>query len=467
MAERLRAFTSGITRVSIWTWAALLGVVALGIRLPLILADHAVTPGGDSQGYLLIADSVAAGEGFDGAYRTPGYPLFILFVDFLLPGGRIANIVIVQHAMAVAFVVLVVLLAARWFDVATALIAGTVLAATPVLPYLEHAVLSDFVFSLVVFAFGAMLGKALSREHASIRTLAGLGALAAAAAYLRPSGQALILAVAIGALLATWRIKPTLRATLVAAAAFAICVSPWIARNAISFGEASMSTVTGDTLFVRAFEVDGLDIPTDRPTGQLAADVAASRGELRLVTAVTLAFQEAGLTRQQTLEAQQSLATTAISRHPFTYAVGTLEEMGRLRIDPRDVNIGSDVGPHLPAPPSPTKEIWDVSNFFSGIWWALSLGMFAGLLVLVAPRRESRMIGIGLTATWFALALGTALGRGALTRYALELAPVAVLLGSYGAVVIGRAIVDAVGSVSPRSGRDSAPAHAVPGTGEP
>lgn len=447
MVDRLRGFE----RVPVWVWAGLMAAAALVVRFPLITAEHRVTPGGDSASYMAIAQAITREGYFGGGYRTPGYPLFILAVDHLIPGGRVDNVVVAQHLLAVAFVFVVVLVGARWFDRWTGVVTGAVLAVTPVMPYLEHALLSDFVFALVVFAYALVLGRVLlSEQRLPWRLLVALGALAACAAYMRPSGQALLLAVPVATLVMTRRVRRTAEFTLIATAAFALLVSPWIVRNAVRFDQASMSTVTGDTLFVRAFEVDRMKIPTDRPTGVLAAAVQRADPELRLVTAVTRALQEQGLSSQQTLEAQQSLAQTAIWRDPLTYAWGTVEQMSALRVDPREVDVGSDVGPHLPDPPAFTAEVWEATEPLSTVWWVLSLGTFGGLLVLLARRPETRTVGIALLVTWLVLALGTAMGRGALTRYTLEFAPVAVLLASYGAVTVMRVFVR--GALASRSG---------------
>ncbi len=445
MSDRLRGparrICAALASVPVASWSALLGILALGVRLPLILGEHGVTPGGDSAGYLSAATSIASGDGFGGdLYRTPGYPVMIVVLDALLPGGRVANVVIFQHALAAVLVAVIVVLAARWFGRPTALLAASILALSPALPYLEHAVLTDFLYAIVVFAFAARLGHVFLRERPSLAALVSVGALAAAATYLRPSGQALILAVIPMALYATRSVRATVRAGAIVIAVFALLVAPWIVRNWAQFDRPTMSVVTGDTLFVRAFEVDELPIPTDRVSGQLAADLAATRGEVRMVTAVTLGLQEAGLTRLQTLDAQQSLAQDAILRHPFRYAVGTIEEIGKLRVDPRDANTGTDVGPHVPDPRALTQAVWDASSALSFAWWTLSLGTFAGLLVFVAPRGETRVLGAALVFTWLVLALAIAAGRGALVRYGLELAPIAIVLGSYGAVSVGRAI---------------------------
>ena len=57
-------------------WALLLGVVALLVRLPLIFADHAITPGGDSAGYVEIARSLADGDGFERHIARPAIRSF-------------------------------------------------------------------------------------------------------------------------------------------------------------------------------------------------------------------------------------------------------------------------------------------------------------------------------------------------------------------------------------------------------
>jgi len=448
--------------------ASALAVLGLAVRLPLILDQHAATPGGDSAAYLAIASSLAEGTAVpDRAYRTPGYPLIIVAIDALLPGGRIDNVVIAQHVLAVVFVAVVVVLVARWFDKATGILAGAMLALSPALPYLEHAVLSDFMFAIVAFAFAARLGRVVMRDRPSLPALASVGAIAAAAAYIRPSGQALLLAVIPAAFCATRQVRATLRASAVVAAVFALLVAPWVIRNAVKFDRPSMSVVVGDTLFVRAFEVDGLAIPTDRRSGQVVAELAAKRGDVRMVTAVTVGLQEAGLTRLQALEAQQSLAQEAIWNNPWKFAVGTVEQIDRLRVDPREADLGSDIGTHIPQVPRLTATVWDASNALSFVWWTLSLGTFAGLLVFVSRRRETRVVGAAFVFTWLAVAAATAAGRGALVRYELEIAPIAFVLGAFGAVFVVRSIGGAAGGWSRRRAAEDVAASLPERTGGP
>ena len=343
---------------------------------------------------------------------------------------------IAQHLLAVALVFLVVRVVWRYFGRATAIVAGAMLAMTPAGPYLEYAILSDFLFSAILFLVAFLLGRALLRDRWSTGEWVAVGAACALAAYVRPSGQFLLVAPLLAVPLVTRSLRQTVQAAAVVAVTFAVLVAPWVIRNATTVDTISMSPVGGDTLFVRAFEVDGLPIPTDTPVGALVKNVAATRGEVRLVTAVTRALQDRGIDRTSALQAQQALAERAIWRHPWTYAVGTAREMADLRLDVRRVDIGSDVGPHLPYPPEYTQTVWRLARALSAGWWILSLHLFAGLVVLVAARRESRVMGTAMLAVWLVVALGTALGRGALTRYSLELAPLSLVLGSFGAVVV-------------------------------
>ena len=66
--------------------------------------------------------------------------------------------------------------------------------AAPAGPYLEYAILSDFIFSVVLFAVAVVLGRVLLDTPPRLRGLIAVGALCAVAAYMRPSGQFLVLA---------------------------------------------------------------------------------------------------------------------------------------------------------------------------------------------------------------------------------------------------------------------------------
>ncbi len=432
-------------------------LLAIGVRIPLALAQHEILPG-DSTEFAQLASNLVAGRGFGGvgtaSYRTPGYPVFIAYMD-LLPGRREDTVVDAQLFLGVLLVLLVLVVAWRLFGKPAAIIASLLLALSPCLPYIEFPLLSEFLFAFLVFSATALLALELTRDaDARWLVLVAVGALYGLSALVRPSGELLALVPLVALLTARrgWG-RSALRG-LVALAAFAAVVAPWVIHNIDVVGSPTLSTVSGDTLFARAFEVDKLPFPTDTAMGEYASEAAAARGQTRMVTAVRAAFQSDGASRLEALRGEQEIAQTAIKRAPGEYAFGTLREMWRLRMNPNQVNVHTDVGPDLAHPPKLTRSVWSFIKPALRVWWVLSLGTVAGLLVLVTGDPRRRRAGLCFVLAWLAVAGATAAGRGALVRYELQLAPIAAVLGSVGITIVVGAVLRAGRRV--RSGRPPA-----------
>jgi 4-amino-4-deoxy-L-arabinose transferase-like glycosyltransferase len=433
-------------------WALLLALVALTLRLPFAFGRHDATPGGDSAGYLRLAAAIADGRGFGAGYRTPGYPLLIAAVR-PLPGRAEDAVVAIQHLIGASLVAAIVLVAWRFFGRGAAVIAGAMAAVTPALVYVEHAILTDFAFAVVILAGAVALAHAL--EHPDrLRPLIVTGSIFGVAALIRPVGQFLLLAAPIALGYGFRAPRAVLRGSLVVGLSMLIVVAPWIVRNAIAIDRPTMSVMGGDTLFARAFEVDHLTIPTDTENGRLVAAAVGSQPNSQPLTVAASVLARRGYSRLEALDAERRLAVTAIRRAPRTYLGTTVTEVGRMSLDSRVVGQAENAPRndtflrfsqpgHSPLPTRLSRVVWRATKPLAGLWWLLSLHGFAGLLVLLVGNPRARRAFMALAAVWLAVALGTALGRGALTRYAIELAPITWILGSAGAAIVIGALRDA------------------------
>jgi hypothetical protein len=432
-------------------WAFLLGLLALLLRLPFVFGRHEATPGGDSAGYLRLAQDIVEGRGFGDGYRTPAYPLLIAALE-PLPGRPEDAVVAIQHLLGTVLVAAIVVVAWRFFGRVAALIAGAMAAATPALVYVEHAILTDFAFAILLLAAAVALARALE-DTERLRPLIVTGAIFGVAALVRPVGQFLLLAPPLALAYRVRAPRAVLRGSAVVALTMLVVVAPWVIRNAIAIDRPVISAMGGDTLFVRAFEVDLLPIPTDGETGRLAAAAVRDHRETRPLAAVEYELRRRGYSRLEILDEERALAGTAIGRAPLTYLRGTLRQLSRMPLDSRIVGqayaTGNDTFLRTPTPgPSPlpvrgSTTTWDATRPLAGLWWVLSLHGFAGVLVLLLGDPRARRAGMALIAVWIAVALGTAVGRGHLTRYAIELAPITWILGSAGVACLGVAVRDA------------------------
>ena len=448
LAHAVREWVRGLDA---WRSALVFAALALVLRLPFVFGRHEATPGGDSAGYLRLAADIVAGRGFDDdGYRTPGYPLVLAALE-PLPGRPEDAVVAIQHVLGAVLVGAIVIVAWRFFGGAAAVLAGTMAAATPALVYIEHAILTDFAFAVALLAGAVALTNAVERPG-RLRPLIFTGALFGIATLIKPVGQFLLLAPPV-ALAYAWRVPRTVLAGSAAVGlSMLVVVAPWIVRNAVVIDRPAVSVMGDATLFVRAFEVDRLPIPTDGETGRLAVDAVRKHPSVRPLEAVAAALARRGDSQLEVLAAQRRLATTAIRRAPFTYLRGTVRETSRMSLDARVVGgegLGNDTFLRTPVPgpsPLPTRAstaVWDATDLLAGLWWLLSLHGFGGVLVLILGTPRARRAAMALIAVWLPVAVGTAMGRGALTRYAIELAPITWILGSAGAAHLIAAVQNA------------------------
>jgi len=137
-----------------------------------------------------IADTVYA-------YRTPGYPLFLAAL-----WGNVRAIRVAQGVLDTLTVLAVYLLARRWLDRRTSLLAGAVVALNPFLIYFSGLILSETLFTAMLAWGMVLMAGSQARARASRRGglgyrrfLAG-GVLLALSGLVRPS--ALLLPVVLG-----------------------------------------------------------------------------------------------------------------------------------------------------------------------------------------------------------------------------------------------------------------------------
>lgn len=430
------------------TWALAIGALALLVRFPLLFGRHAPPPGTDSDFFLGAADSITAGHGFPGRFWTPGYPVFIAALH-PLPGRADDAVVVVQHLLGVGVVVLILLASWRWFGRATALIAASLAAVTPVLVLHEHTFLPDFLFGTVVFAGALVLAAALVRDALPVKLLVAAGVLFGIATWVKPAGQFLFAAAPLALVLARCDVRRVARGTAIVTVAMLVVISPWLARNAVRFGFPSMSDQSGATLFHRAFEVSRLPIPLDVRYGPLAAAVARPlRGQpdpgLPTVVARRLVGQ-LHIDDDDAWPIEQRIALTAIERHPGAYLDDTpglfASWVGYLDDSSGSHALAAQLDrTHPPFPVAVTRGLFGAGHRALDLWWLLSLHGLVGLLVLVMGSRRSRAAGGALVAVWLAVTLGTVMGHGGQWRYAIQVAPLSWMLGSAGIAAVAGSV---------------------------
>ncbi|WP_169977054.1 dolichyl-phosphate-mannose-protein mannosyltransferase [Tautonia rosea] len=232
--------------------AVLIVIIGLAFRAALMLSFRH-TPPSDPDNYLMLAQSLAEGQGFriadrPTAYRPPLYPLALAPGVALLGLPATAWVVALHLASGAAAIGLTGLAARRWgvSDGATAL-AMLVVACDPVLVSQTRGVMTEPLASALVAGLLASIGP-VPTFGSALRT----GLIAGVAALCRPSLlPAALLIVAALALLSTGRWPRRAICSGVMLAALTATMAPWAIRNALVLGAPVWTTTHGGyTLFL-------------------------------------------------------------------------------------------------------------------------------------------------------------------------------------------------------------------------
>lgn len=456
MGDRLRDAARAMASDARLPWALVVGFIAVLVRLPLLFDSKPdIRP--DSYGYLSAANDLSVRITETSLIRPPGYPMLIVVADLLLPGSREQAVVIAQHLIGAAVPVAVLLVAWRCFGKAAGIVAAVVALVSPQMLAMEHEVLSDFLFTVVVFAGIALLALAVQEEEPGLRRLAVVGALFGAATLVKPLGQVLVVVVPIVLVLSVPR-RAALRGAVAATLAMAALVVPWIAHNYIRFDRATISTIGDQALFWRAFDgPNKLPFAGDDPETrwvQRQYENAKVGGPPAGVWLLFAKLVERGYTPDEASQLQKKIAMRAIRASPGRYAETTA-------IHARDFLL--QAGPAsgfvtreqlvparkrvLASDPAPVRDGLAPVSFWTlatgprvlQIWWIVSLSAMAGLLLLFSRDRATRAVAITFVTGWFVIAIGTAATGVPDIRYSLVGMPLLWISGSAGAVFVLRA----------------------------
>jgi 4-amino-4-deoxy-L-arabinose transferase-like glycosyltransferase len=262
-----------------------LALVMRGLVVAAILPEpeRAIT-GSDAEQYLALANTLARHGLFSRdaeppytpeTVRTPGYPVFLVpFVGAFGPRPLIP-VVAAQGLIGALTVAGTACLGRRLFDEQTGILAGLLLAISPMSIIMGGAIYSETWYTAWLVGGLWLLAAGLM---ASRPTLSGLGGLVLGlSALIRPIGLPML--VVWGALpLARIPIRQAYRHILAIVAGFMLAVSPWMGRNAVQFGHFALSSISADNLYyynVASTEAHRLGTSLDESREQLARRLAA------------------------------------------------------------------------------------------------------------------------------------------------------------------------------------------------
>ncbi len=215
----------------------------------------------DSSTYLQSAENLRLGRGFSweesppyrlDAFRTPGYPVFLLFHRVVF--GTYNAALITQSFLAVAIALIIFLLAREYGKIRIGYAAAAVFLAMPFslnvsLKFLTQTFFS-FVLMLAVFYWIRFLKTNAFKYFITAAILLPL------AAYIRPIAQYLYIPFILSFIYAKWTagskidFKDILKKSGLILAIFFLVLSPWLYRNYKTFGYVALSSITALQLYV-------------------------------------------------------------------------------------------------------------------------------------------------------------------------------------------------------------------------
>jgi 4-amino-4-deoxy-L-arabinose transferase-like glycosyltransferase len=253
-------------------------VVAANGFLFMRLNPDRMVPGTDSREYDLMARNLVDGHGLSLAsqepylptlYREPGYPVLVgvLYRAF---GPDVDAVVVVQVLLLAVAAVVTALVGARLFGPLAGLIAGAWFGLNPESAHYAHWLLTEILFALLLVLTVALALRAQRDGSARDYILTGVGLGLATLVRAVASGliPPLLVLLGVTGAFGVGRWVRWQRLALMVAG-FGVVVAPWLARNAETFGRASLTSRIGVNLVRRAPRAA-------QPLSAYAADIVAS-----------------------------------------------------------------------------------------------------------------------------------------------------------------------------------------------
>jgi Dolichyl-phosphate-mannose-protein mannosyltransferase len=405
-ARGVRTRATGLTCPQL---LALVGAMALAVRLPFMVGpvDGMRVP--DSWIYRVIAEDLLHGRGFHRAaeLRTPGYPVFVAALA-KLPGTLPQTVVVAQHIIGIAVTLAIVWAAWRYFGRGAAVVTGILAATSPVLVNLEGDVMPDFLLGALILVGALLLARALEGSTPSLRLIAAAGVVFGLAALVKPVGQALVLTALVPFLVYPRDFGRAARAGALLVACLLITISPWLVRNVVVFGNVRMSDQDGPALWLREFDWDRRPIPTNTAEGRLTKrlydetvgrEPGAHPTDTYEFVLEALENKPYFYSEQEATGIQRRVALQAIREAPRLYAFGTVSIMKRLATPASDrywARVTIDAKRHEVRPTLSTEfsmRVFALARYPVKWWTILSLELLA-IFLLPFTRSHLRRVGV-------------------------------------------------------------------------
>lgn len=434
---------------------ALLAVtlVAVAVRAP-FFGTAFTAP--DTAQYLSVAEGLFHGAGYSSNLRPPAYATVLAVLE-LLGLDPVDAAVTLQNLIGIVLPACVLLAGWRFFSPAVGIVAGLMSAASPLAIALEQFALSDYLFSVVLFAATVALAETalrMGRDKSPWKLLVLTGTLFGVATLFRANGLFGLLAIPAVLLTAGPPWKLALRASALAITALVVVIAPWCIHNLIRFGDPNVASEGGISLYGRAVSYDEVPPSTDSADGRLAlrvyntADPNHNEAAVGTTIGTYNAFiHQVGKSPIDAAGAMGGIAREAILADPGRYLERSIEILGRDQsvYDPQTFTSAphdqiattrryiGELDPtarEAPGDSNWTRVPWQIAQALSRLLFVLTIG---GLLMLALPflgARRSRLAASAFLIVGFLDILAVALTARFEARHAIVLAPIVWVLST-------------------------------------
>ena len=310
-------------------------VVGAALRTELVTVAPPFLVANDSADYFAAGYTfLQSGELVLSLKRTPLYSLFLAGLIQAV-GPSLDRLLTIQHLLGLATIGLTYLVGRLTFGPVAAGVAALAVAINGSLLTMEHLLISEALYTpLLLAALAALVGAVRTRRPALwllAGVLLGLGTLC------RPLGIGVLLVVLVVLPFTAIPRAGLLRGGGLLLLGAAICVMPWIIRQALVHDRAVVNGGLGDAMFSRVRRYDPTFTLRDdgRPVAEADRAIRARIFELapqyeypREIRAVLR--QEFGIGDVEADRLLRDVAWTVISQDPGRYVLGTLSMTGRL-----------------------------------------------------------------------------------------------------------------------------------------
>lgn len=243
---------------------AALAVLIFGLVLRLctlgafLAYDQGFVNDDDSAGYLSLAENMELGFGFawdvglpftPDSFRTPGYPSFLLAHHVIFDSYGVA--IITQILLSLIIALLIMRIGERYFSTKAGIIAAIVFLIMPFPLLVTLRFITQVTFTITII--GALYSWLRYLESNAEKYLFVTALLLPVAALIRPIAlwivAPLVASMILGLLWRKFELRRVLYASIILVAIFVVGIAPWLYRNYVVFGTASLSSLPAFQLY--------------------------------------------------------------------------------------------------------------------------------------------------------------------------------------------------------------------------